>query len=130
MVKTSYKQLKVVLASSIRKLGLVFIILKLGEFLLFDNFLDLADFLLSDFYNLDNFEDLEKFWAFNFSDFLVCLTPLLLILYSLTLLLLLFYWDVGLLPLFLPRAGLSSNLIIFSIKVSRAAILLKLWINH
>ena len=49
-MKVYYKQLKTSLAPKVKKLGLVFIMLKLGLFLLFDNFLDLI-----------NFQNLDKF---------------------------------------------------------------------
>ena len=39
----------------IKKLGLTFLILNLNKFLLFNDFLGLANFLLFDFCNLDNF---------------------------------------------------------------------------
>ena len=107
-MNTSYKQLKTSLALEIRKLGLAFLTLKLGEFLFFDNF-------------------------FDFPDFLACFIPspsnlsnsLLLSFFSKTDLLLLFLLGVDLLLLFLPRLSLLSDLIAFNIEVSGAAILLK-----
>ena len=44
-MKASHKRLKVALALGIRKLEPASLALKLGEFLLFDDFLDLAEFL-------------------------------------------------------------------------------------
>ena len=51
-MKASHKQLRVILASGVRKLGLFFKASKLGEFLIFDNFFDFSIF---DFSDLDNF---------------------------------------------------------------------------
>ena len=51
-MKVSYKQLKVFLAPRVIKLDPAFIVPKLGEFLLYDGFLN---FLPLDFPNLDNF---------------------------------------------------------------------------
>ena len=121
LVKANYKQLKAVLVLRVRNFGLTSIALKLVRFLLFDNFFpDLADFR-----NLDNFlsfkfPDLNKFWFFNFHDFLIIFL-LLLIPNLLTL-------------LFLTSSRLEvnffNNIIIFSIKINRPAILLKLQINY
>ena len=47
-VNASRKRLKADLASGVRKLGPASLVSKLGEFPLFDGFLDLADFWLSD----------------------------------------------------------------------------------
>ena len=41
--------------SKVKKLDLAFLALKLDEFLFFDNFLDLANFSLFDFWDLNNF---------------------------------------------------------------------------
>lgn len=68
LVKVSHKRLKDILVSKVKKLGPAFSISNLGKFLPFDNFfLDLADF-----------QDLNNFWPFNFSDFLTSsiLSPL------------------------------------------------------
>ena len=130
-MKASRKRLKVVLVSKIKNFGLAFIASKLVGFSLFDNFfLDLAKFQDLDIFSLFDFLDLN-----HFLDFLVCSISFLLISNLLTLLLLLFFSKTGLLLLFLEKAdllllfllgaSLSNNLVIFSIKVNRAAILLK-----
>ena len=49
-MKANRKRLKADLALGVRKLGPDFVVPKLGEFPLFDGFLDLADF-----WDLDNF---------------------------------------------------------------------------
>ena len=73
MVKANYKQLKAVLAKGVRKLGINFLVLNLCKFPLFDSFLNLASFLPSEFWDLDNF------WPFNFLDFLaISSSPLLI----------------------------------------------------
>ena len=92
--------------------------------------MDLANFSLFNFPNLNNF--------FNFSDFLMYFISLLPNL--LTSPLPLFLSETGLLPLFLletsllllilPKADLLNNLIVFNIEVNRATILLKLIINQ
>ena len=141
-MKANHKRLKVVLVSGVRNFGLAPVASKLIKFLFFDNFFpdlakfwDLDVFSLFDFPDLDNFLDLD-----NFPAFLACYRLFLLILNLLTSplllflpkasLLLLFLLEADLLPLFLLKVGLSDNLIVFSIKVSRAAILLKPWINY
>ena len=43
-MKANYKRLKAALALGVRKLGPLFLALKLGKFPLFDGFLDLANF--------------------------------------------------------------------------------------
>ena len=63
-MNASSKQLKVFLVPKIRKLGLAFLVLKLGEFPHFDNFLDLANFWI-----LDNFLVFENFSLFGSTDF-------------------------------------------------------------
>ena len=80
--------------------------------------------LLFDSPNLDNF---SNFLIYSILFLLILnLSILLLPLFFLeTDLLLLFLLKVDLLPLFLPRADLLNDLIIFSIKISRAVILLK-----
>ena len=100
LVKASHKRLKVVLASGVKNFGPASVASKLVEFPLFDNF----------------FPDLVKFQDLNiFSNFLVCSTlpptpnPLIL-------------------PLPTPsysEVDLFYSIVIFSIKVSGAAILLK-----
>ena len=54
-MKASYKQIKIILALGVKKLEPASLLSKLGEFLLFDGFLDLAKFLPFIFPNLDNF---------------------------------------------------------------------------
>ena len=122
--------------SEVKNFGLAFVASKLVEFLLFDHFFpDLAEFQDLDIFLLFDFPDLD-----NFPDFLACSTLFLLIPNLLTLLLLLFFSKIDLLLsfqlesdlllLFLLEAGLSGNPVVFSIKVSRAAILLKPKINR
>ena len=120
MIKASHKWLKVVLKLGVRNLGLASITSKLDEFLLFDNF----------FLNLAKFWDLDVFLIFDILDFLACFILLLLISNLLTSLLLSFLPKTSQLLLFLSRTSLSDNLVIFNIKVNRAIILLKLWINY
>ena len=135
-VKANCKRLKATLALEVGKLGPLFLALKLDEFPLFDNFFldlagfwDLNNFLPFKFFNLANF--------FNFFDFLACsiLSPpnlsslLLLLFFSKAGLLLLFLLEINLLSLFLLGAGLLGDPIVFNIKISRIAILLKLWMN-
>ena len=102
----------------IKKLSLAFLVPKLRGFPLFNNFLDLVDFSLFDFHDLDNFE------AFNFSNFLAYFI-LLSSFFLEASLLLLFLLETGLLLLFLLGASLLVNLVVFNIKISRAIILLK-----
>ena len=54
-MKASHKRLKTSLAPRARKFGSIFVVLKLSEFLFFDDFLDLANFSLFGFPDLDNF---------------------------------------------------------------------------
>ena len=51
-MKANRKQLKAILASGVKKLDPAFIMLKLGEFPLFDSFFDFSSF---NFLDLDNF---------------------------------------------------------------------------
>ena len=74
-MKANRKRLKAALALRVRKFGLLFLVSKLGKFPLFDNFLDIADFLLFEFPDLDdsrpfdNFPNLDNFKPFdNFPD--------------------------------------------------------------
>ena len=60
-------RLKVVLALGVKKLGLVFVVLKLGKFPLFNGFFN---FLPLDFPDLYNFWNLAKFGSFDFPDIL------------------------------------------------------------
>ena len=112
-MKASRKRLKAALASGVRKFGPAFLASKLGEFPLFNGFLDLANFLPFEFLDLDNF------WPFDdFPDFLASsppppapnpTTP----------------------PSPFPTPGpeMSGDPVVFSIEVSEAAILLKPWMN-
>ena len=126
-MKINHKQLKVDLASRVRKLGPVFLASKLSKFPHFGSFFDFSPL---DFLDLDNFWDLANFWPFDFPDFLACSTPsppnqltsLLLSFLPKAGLLLLFLLEADLLPLFLLEAG---SLVVFNIEVSEAAILLK-----
>ena len=134
-IKTSRKQLKAILLSKVRNFGPTSIALKLVKFLIFDDFFsNLAEFQDLDVLLLFDFPDLN-----NFLDFLACFIPFSLTLNLLisplplffpeTSLLLLFLLKTDLLPLFLLKAGLLSDPIVFSIKVSKAIILLKPWMN-
>ena len=67
-MKASYKRLKVVLASKIHKLDLSFLASKFGEFLFYDNF----------FSNLAKFWDLNNFFVFSSTNFLIDLLLLLM----------------------------------------------------
>ena len=131
-MKASYKRLKAVLASKIKNFGLSFVVLELVEFPLFDNFFpDLAKFRDLDIFSLFYFPNLNNFSNFlAYSTlFLLTLNPstsLLPLFFSEAVLLLLFLLEADLLLLFLLGAGLSSDLVIFSIEVNGAAILLKL----
>ena len=116
LVKANHKQLKDVLASGVRSFGSAFVISKLDEFLLFDNFFpDLANF-----WDLDNFLpfeffDLNKFWLFNFLDFLIIFSPLPISNLS-----------ILLSPIFShSKINFPNSIIVFSIQMSGAAILLK-----
>ena len=107
-MNASHKRLKADLASRVRKLGPVSVAPELGEFPLFNEF----------FPDLDNFWDLDVFWPFDFPDFLAISTP----------------------PPLIPsppspsptssEVDLSGGAAIFSIEVSRTAILLKPWMNR
>ena len=136
-MKASRKRLKADLALGFRKLGPLSLASKLGEFPLFDEFfLGLADFQDLNVFSLFEFPDLDDF--FDFFDFLACSTllqlnpstsslPLFLLRASL---MLSFLQEAGLLLSFLLEASLLGDQVIFNIEVSRAAILLKPWINH
>ena len=123
LVKASRKRLNVSLAPGVRKLGPAFLASKLGEFPLFDSFLDLADFLPSKLPDLDDFwlSDLPVFGS-------TCFDPSLNPLPS---------------PPTLPNSLAASTLapstplaartyddmVVFSIDMSGAAILLKPLMN-
>ena len=68
-MKANRKWLKIDLALGVRKLGPAFLASKLGKFPLFDSFLDLADSLLFEFLDLDNFRDLANFPVFGSTRF-------------------------------------------------------------
>ena len=104
-MKANYKWLKAILVLKIKNFGLAFVVVKLSNIPFFDNF----------FLDLANFEDLKNFYNF------LTIFSLLLIPKFLTLpLLILSYLGVN----------LFSITVVFSIKVSRVAILLKLEINY
>ena len=107
----------------VKKFGPAFIVPKFSKFSFFDNFLGLADFSLFGFSNLDNVWDLANFLSFNFFDFLAC--SILSLPNLSTLLLLSFFPEASLLPLFLLGAGSLGNPVVFNIEVSEVAILLK-----
>ena len=115
LVKVNYKRLKAALALGVRKLGPAFLVSKLGELSLFDGFLDLANYLTFEFSDLDNFRPFD-----NFPNFLTSSSPSPLI------------PDLTTSPLAFPTSGsdMSSDLVVFSIEMSEAAILLKPWINY
>ena len=116
-MKASRKWLKAALASGVRKFGPAFLASKLDKFLLFDGFLDLANFLPFEFPDLDNFPDfLASSPSPNPSTSLSpSFIPEIGLLSS-------FLLETDLLPSFLLGAG---SLVIFNIEVSGAAILLK-----
>ena len=116
-MKASRKWLKAILASGVKNFGPSSVALKLVEFPLFDNF----------FFDLDEFQDLDVFSLFDFPDlddfpdFLAYSTP----------------FPPTPNPLTSPsptpnrsRVNLSGCTVVFSIEVSRDAILLKPWINR
>ena len=115
-MKVSHKQLKVILMLEVRNFGLSSVVSKLVEFPLFDDFIpDLAKFQDLNIFSLFHFPNLN-----NFPNFLACFT--------------LFLLTPNLLILLLPTFGrlkidFSNCTVVFTIKMSRAAILLKLWMN-
>ena len=116
-MKASRKRLKAVLALGVKKFGPASVASKLGEFLFFDEFLDLADFLLFDFPDLDNFLDLDNFPVFdNFLYFLINSPPLSMPPTSSAI-------SISL------AASTYNDTVVFSIDVSSVAILLKPWMN-
>ena len=132
LVKASHKQLKIILVSKVRNFGLAFVASKLVRFLLFDDlFPDLAKFQDLDIFSPFNFLNLTYF-----PDFLIYSTSFLLIpnlsilplplFFLKTELLLSFLYKADMLLLFLLEANLSDDLVVFSIKVSKTALLLKL----
>ena len=113
-MKASRKRLKASLALEVKKLGPTSLTSKLGKFSLFDGFLDLTEFLPFKFPNLDNFRPYD-----NFPDFLISFSlssapnPMTLPL-----------------PFLTSGPDTSSDLVVFSIEVSGAAILLKSLMNY
>ena len=135
-MKANRKWLKAVLALGVRNFGPSSVASELIEFSVFDNFFpDLAEFQDLDVFSPFDFSDLNNFSLFDFPNFLACSTPFPPIPNLLTSsspsffpeasLLLSLLLEADLLSLFLLKAGLSSNPVVFSVKVSRAAILLK-----
>ena len=124
-MNANFKQLKNGLVLGVKKLGPLFLALKLDKFQLFDNIFDFLSLDLNDFWNLANF------LLFNFCDLLMCSTPLLPnpstsplpLFFPKYCLLLSIILEFDLLLFFLLVAGLSDNLIIFNIEVNEAAIL-------
>ena len=118
MVKVSHKQLKVILASGVRKLSPTSVASKLGEYPLFNGFFDLSLF------DLDDFWDLANFWLFDLPVFgFICFNPLPPLM-SPTLLL-----ASTLAPSISLAASNYNDMIVFNINVSDTAIVLKLLIN-
>ena len=132
-MKVNYKRLKADLVSGVRKLGPLFLALKLDKFLLFDSFFDFSplDFPdLDDFWDLADFWDLDIFWPSN------------LLVFGST------RFDLSLNPLLLPptlstssaasiltpstslAASTCDDIVVFSIDVSGATILLKPLMNQ
>ena len=114
MLKACHKRLKAALALGVRKLGPVSLLLKLGEFLLFDSFLDLAEFLPFEFPNLYDFKPFENFPDFLASSSLPSPTP-----------------NSTISALSFPTSGLdiSDDPVVFSIEMSEVVILPKPWMN-
>ena len=106
-MKASCKRLKATLALAVRKLEPAFVTSKLGEFPLFDGFLDLADFLPFDFLDLDNFPVFDNFPHFSIDSPPHSTAPTSLAI-STSL-----------------AASTCDNTVVFNIDVSGAAILLK-----
>ena len=113
-MKANHKRLKADLALGIRKLGPISLVPELGEFPLFDEFFPDLD----DFWDLADFCDLDVFWPFDLSDFLAISTPLP----STS--------SPPSLSSISSNVDLSGSAAVFSIEVSRAAILLKPWMNR
>ena len=123
-MKVNRKRLKADLASRVRKLGPASLASKLGEFPLFDGFLDLADFLSSEFLDLDNFW-LSDHLVFGSTRFDPSLDPSL---------------PPSILPISLAASTLApstllaestcDDMVVFSIDVSGASILPKPLMNQ
>ena len=114
MVKTSCKWLKTVLASKIKKFDPAFLMPNLGEFPYFDKF----------FLNLADFWDLNKFWPFNFDNFLFFGSAN----FSINLLALSILLTFLVVNILLTTSILNLT-IVFSIDLNDIAILLKYPIN-
>ena len=102
LVKANRKWLKVALALEVRKLGPLSLVSKLGEFLIFDSFLDLTDFWLFDVFPIFN----------NFSYFPIDSLPPLIT-------------SISLVANTSLAASTYDDIVVFSIDVSGVAILLK-----
>ena len=113
-MKASRKRLKAALASGVKKLGPAFLASKLGEFLIFDNFLDLAKFLPFEFPNLDNFRPFD-----NFCDFLASFSPPSTP-----------NPTTSPSPFSSSGPDMSGDPVVLSIEVNRAAVLLNPWMNY
>ena len=131
-MRANCKRLKADPVFGVRKLGLLSLASKLGEFPLFDKFFwVLANFWDLNVFSLFEFPDLDGF--FDFPDFLACSTPslsnpsisLLPSFLPKTGLLPLFLLEASLLPLFLLEASSLGDPVVFNIEVNGAAILLK-----
>ena len=124
LVNANHNRLKADLASVVKKLGPAFLASKLGKFPLFDDFLDLADFLPSEFPDLDNFwlSDLPVFGStcFNPSLNLSPTPPTLPTSLAAS----------TLVPSTSLAASTCDDMVVFSIDVSGAAILLKPLMNQ
>ena len=117
-MNASNKQLKAILMLKMRKLSLAFIIPKLGEFSLFNNFYpNLVKFWDLDNFLLFKFLDLNSFLIFGFTHFSINLS----------------------LPLILPTllaisillvSSICNDIGVFSIDISDIAILLNFYINY
>ena len=109
-MKANRKRLKATLALGIKKLRPAFLASKLGDFPLFDGFLDLADFLLFEFPDLHNFGPFDNFSDFLASSLSTPPTP-----------------NLTTSPLPFPTLGpvTSDDQGVFSIEVNGTAILLK-----
>ena len=102
-MKPNHKQLKAALALEVKKLGPLSLASKLDKFPIFDKF----------FPDLASFWDLDNFWPFDFPDFLAISTSLTPSPPSMS-------------PISsLSKVDLSYGAAVFSIKMSRAIILLK-----
>ena len=102
LVKANHKWLKVALALRVKKLDLFSLVLKLGDFPVFDNF----------FPDLANFWDLNNFLIFNFIDFSIDLQPSSII-------------PTSLVANILSDTSIYDNMVVFNIDISDVSILLK-----